>query len=157
MFEVEEWCARQESNLRIWLRRPALYPLSYGRLYMPYFNPSWGNCQTIHQSALFLDGARGARDSTGSWLQSLGFSGDCFSPNEAYVLRILQARPKVWMRLCSAFFRPGVSPDAEDEAVALCTPHSFRLGVAHVLRILRSRPEAWMRRIRRSGSPSVNG
>lgn len=26
------WCARQESNLRAWLRRPALYPLSYGRL-----------------------------------------------------------------------------------------------------------------------------
>ena len=24
------WCPRQDSNLRAWLRRPLLYPLSYG-------------------------------------------------------------------------------------------------------------------------------
>ena len=29
-----EWCARQESNLRTRLRRPALYPLSYGRIWL---------------------------------------------------------------------------------------------------------------------------
>ena len=26
---MDAWCPRQESNLRTWLRRPMLYPLSY--------------------------------------------------------------------------------------------------------------------------------
>jgi hypothetical protein len=26
---MNAWCPRQESNLRTWLRRPMLYPLSY--------------------------------------------------------------------------------------------------------------------------------
>jgi len=27
---IEQWYPRQDSNLRHWLRRPVLYPLSYG-------------------------------------------------------------------------------------------------------------------------------
>ena len=36
-----EWCPRRESNSRLWLRRPALYPLSYRGLY--HLRISWAH------------------------------------------------------------------------------------------------------------------